>query len=124
MNETLSEDFLNENTVYSIETWQNIKTDAFYALALVKQPNKDNKDALIVAGSDTFVLDTYKHVDNPEIVKTDVIAEWKGVENMPIWRDFFTHFVTEIKATYFNEQAFEALGLKLFTEDNKEESEQ
>lgn len=124
MNETLSEDFLNENTVYSIETWQNVKTDAFYALALVKQPHKESKDALIVAGSDTFVLDTYKHIDNPEIVKTDVIAEWKGVNNMPAWQDFFTHFVTEIKATYFNENAFEALGLSQFIEDEQKESEQ
>lgn len=121
MNETLSEDYLNENTVYSIETWQNIKTESFYALALVKQPNKEAKDALIVAGSDTFVLDTYENIDNPEIVKTDIIAEWKGVENMPVWRDFFTHFVTEIKATYFKEQAFDALGLELFTQKESEQ---
>lgn len=114
----LSEDEINEQTIYSIETWENLETKELYILGLVDEPHKDAPSVVIVMASDNKVMETYELLKtNPDAIRRDQIAEWKGVENMPNWQAYFSQFAKEIKSTYYREEALEELGIYLQKEN-------
>ena len=117
-NQKLSEDEINEQTIYSIETWQNLENKELYILGLVDEPHKEAPSVVIVMGSDNNVMDAYELLKTkPEAIQRDVIAEWKGVENMPNWQAYFSQFAKEIKSTYYREEALEELGIYIQKEN-------